>query len=349
MYFAVEVGGQHHLWRQRFPDGQPEPITSGPMEEQGVTVAPDGSLITSIGIRQSAVWVHDARGERQLSSEGSVPTVRVSGLFGTIPTVSPDGKQLLYLRERSELREPVVELWRTDLESDRSESALPGFSILEYDVSPDGKEVVFSTQPPGKPSQLWLAPLDRSAPPQMIASEGEDSPRFGPDGRIVFRLSDDESHYLAQMNRDGSGRSKVVPYPIGNIQYISPDRRWITVVMVTPGGSLSGTFAVPLAGGAPRRICSGCSAIWAPDGRFLYFAVRPESRESPGQTVAIPLPAGEMLPPLPALGFQTVDNPSAFPGARVLDTFDISPGPDPSVFAYVKTTMHRNLFRITLP
>ena len=74
MYFGVEVDGSHHLWRQRFPDGQPEQITSGPTEEDGVAVAPDGrSLITSIGMRQSAVWIHDARGDRPLSSQGYVP------------------------------------------------------------------------------------------------------------------------------------------------------------------------------------------------------------------------------------------------------------------------------------
>ena len=43
-----------------FPWVEPEQITSGPTEEDGLAVAPDGrSLITSIGMRQSAVWIHD--------------------------------------------------------------------------------------------------------------------------------------------------------------------------------------------------------------------------------------------------------------------------------------------------
>src|SRR6267142_1012975 len=132
MYCGVDVGGRHHLWRQRFPDGQPEQITSGPTEEDGVAVAPDGrSLITSIGIREGAAWIHDAGGERQLSSEGFVPSGYRSHLYGTIPRFSPDGRKLLYLR--SESREAAVELWRTDLGSGNSEKALPGLSMLEYD------------------------------------------------------------------------------------------------------------------------------------------------------------------------------------------------------------------------
>ena len=62
MYFGVEVDGAHHLWRQRFPDGQPEQITHGPTEEQGITVAPDGrSLVTSIGMRQTVLCLHNDR------------------------------------------------------------------------------------------------------------------------------------------------------------------------------------------------------------------------------------------------------------------------------------------------
>jgi DNA-binding winged helix-turn-helix (wHTH) protein len=72
MYLGVEVAGSHHLWRQRFPDGEPEQITFGVTEEDGVAVAPGGrSLITSIGMRQSALWIHDAQGDRELSSQGT--------------------------------------------------------------------------------------------------------------------------------------------------------------------------------------------------------------------------------------------------------------------------------------
>jgi dipeptidyl aminopeptidase/acylaminoacyl peptidase len=348
MYFGVEVEGKHHLWRQRFPAGEPEQITSGPTEEDGVAASPDGrSLITSIGMRQSAIWIHDAGGERPLSSEGHVPSVMASGLFGTLPTFSRDGKSLFYLR--SESAGSAVELWRADLGSDKSEPVLRGLSILEYDISSDGKEVVFSSQPPGRPSQLWLAALNGRSPARMISASGEDSPHFGPDGQILYRLSEGNTHYLAQMKRDGSGRSKVVPYAVGNIGFMSADRRWITTVSNTTAGVGAGTLAIPVAGGAPRRICSGCVVIWAPDGRYLYLSVQAGSRTSPGKTRLVPLPPGEMLPKSTnPLGMVGLDDPAAFPGSRLIDGYGISPGPDPAVFAYVKTTVHRNLFRIPL-
>jgi DNA-binding winged helix-turn-helix (wHTH) protein/Tol biopolymer transport system component len=347
MYLGVEVHGTNHLWRQRFPKGEPEQIAASLTEEEGVAVAPDGrSLITSIGMRQTAVWIHDVRGEHAISSEGYVPTSPQAGLFATRPTFSPDGKVLYYLRRTTP--DAAIELWRTYLDSGNSETLVPSFSMLEYDISSDGKEVVFSTQPPGKATQLWLATLDRSSPPQMIASSGENSPRFGSDGQILYRFSNGTTHYLFRMKRDGSGRSKVAPYPIGNVQTTSPDRRWVVSIMRPPHGDGGYSMAVPVDGGPPRQICtSGCTVNWSANGKFLYIGVERPSRTSTGKTAAIPIPAGGTFPNLPPSGIRLEDALS-IPGARAIFGFNISPGPDPSVFAYVKTTVHRNLFRIPL-
>jgi Tol biopolymer transport system component len=189
MYFGVEVNGNHHLWRQRFPDGQSEQITFGPTEEDGVAVTPDGrSLITSIGMRRSAIWIHDTRGDRPLSSEGYVAHPESTGLAGTVPVFSRDGKWLFYLRGESP--EAQTELWRTDVASEKSEKVLPGIFMAEFDLSDDAKEVLYSVQPVDKPAQLWVASLDRRSAPQLITSSGGDSPHFGPDGRIVYRSFD---------------------------------------------------------------------------------------------------------------------------------------------------------------
>ena len=91
MYFGARVGGSAHLWRQEFPDGTPEQITFGPTEEEGIALAPDGrSLITSVGTRRSAIWIHDAAGERAISSEG----------YALAPRLSRDGTRVFYLLAR---------------------------------------------------------------------------------------------------------------------------------------------------------------------------------------------------------------------------------------------------------
>jgi Tol biopolymer transport system component len=258
-----------------------------------------------------------------------------------MPMFSANGKSVFYLRRQSS--GAPFELWRADIESGRSVKVLTGFSVLEYDLSKAGDEVIFSTQSAGPSLQIWLARVDLSQPPHLVASINGDSPHFGPDGSILFRLHEGASHYLARMNRDGSGCAKVVAYPIGNVQYISPDRLWLTTISPLPDGG-RGTLAVPAAGGATQLIYRhGVGPVnWSQDGKFLYIA------QPQGTTAAIPLRPGEALPKLPPSGLDGLDVRAVFPGARLIEASHIFPGPAPTVYAYVRATVHRNLFRITL-
>jgi hypothetical protein len=219
--------------------------------------------------------------------------------------------------------------------------------MAEYDVSNDGKEVVFSTQPLGKASQLWLAHLDGSSPPRLITSTGERAPHFGPDAQVIFQYTDGKANYIGQIRRDGSERSKLFPYPISAFLTISPDRQWVAADVPLPNDDA--IRAIPIRGGSSRRICTWCSADWAPDGKFFYIGLAPNSRTPSSKTLAIPVAAGETFPKLPTSGIRGLEDAKAITGTRLLDGWFISPGPDPSIFAYVKTTMHRNLYRIPVP
>jgi hypothetical protein len=88
--------------------------------------------------------------------------------------------------------------------------------------------------------------------------------------------------------------------------------------------------------------------MWSLDGKALYLVVQQSSLTDPGKTRVVSLQPGEMLPKLPPSGMRALDEPELFPGSYLIDASAISPGPDPSVYAYVKTTIHRNLFRIPL-
>jgi DNA-binding winged helix-turn-helix (wHTH) protein len=53
MYFSADAGRGFHIWRQRFQSGDPEQITFGATEEEGIAVAPSGrSLITSVALNK---------------------------------------------------------------------------------------------------------------------------------------------------------------------------------------------------------------------------------------------------------------------------------------------------------
>ena len=180
MYFIALVEGHRHLWRQHFPYGQPQQLTFGPTEEHGLAVERDGcSIITSIGVRESAIWIHDASGERSLSSEGEI----VDGL--TPPVFAADEKTLYYLlRHHTADAEP--ELWRMSTDSGQSAAVFPGVSMSAFNISADGQQVVYSTAAPGQKSQLWIAPIDRSSPARQINDAVGTWPYFGQRERSCF-------------------------------------------------------------------------------------------------------------------------------------------------------------------
>ncbi|HWB86930.1 MAG TPA: protein kinase [Bryobacteraceae bacterium] len=345
IYMGVQVDGRRHLWRQRFPDGKPEQITFGPTDEDGIAMPPDGrSLITSVFTQQNTVWIHDIHGDRPLSTEGYAEFVP--------PRFSRDGRMLYYVM-RHDSPESTAELWRTELASGKSEVMVPGISVSDYDISTDEKQVVFSTHTAGRPSQLWIAPLDRSAPPRMISSTGEVRPYFGPNKQVLFRFAEGSAYYLGTMNLDGTGRRKALPLQILQFDGISPDRQMLLVTMELTGAPNRPpvTVAVSLENGRIQALSrSDAREAWSPDGRYFYVEIQPPSREDPaGKTVAIPVPYGRTLPLFPSEAVADLPAWTKAPGSKLVERAGIAPGPGPATYAYIKPALHANLFRIPLP
>ncbi|MGH9587370.1 MAG: winged helix-turn-helix domain-containing protein [Acidobacteriaceae bacterium] len=344
MYFTAAVNGQSHIWRQRYPDGKPEQITFGPTEEDGIAVEPHGrAVITSVGVHESAIWMHDGNGERPLSSEGEI------AWWLSPPVFSPDGAIIYYLLRSGDGSGTV--LWRTVVSSDASEPVFPGIDMTAFDLSPDGKQVVYTTAAPGGTTQLWQAALDRSSPATKLAVPDVRSPHFGVNGQILFTHAEGNLNYLERVDRDGTHRSKVFPYPILEFQGVSPSRRWIVASAPRSSeGNHAEIMAIPLDGGPPLRICADyCKPKWSTDGDFLFVSVEEPSRSGPGRSLAIPLGPGESFPRLPAEGIAPLAEASVVHGAESVGRAEVIPGKDPAHYAWVNTTVHRNLYKISLP
>ena len=79
VYLTSKAGGLYHIWRQRFPDGQPEQLTSGPTEEEGIAMAPDGrSFVTAVALQSSSVWIHDRAASVRFRCSKATPRTRSS-------------------------------------------------------------------------------------------------------------------------------------------------------------------------------------------------------------------------------------------------------------------------------
>jgi serine/threonine protein kinase len=351
VYVSAAGSGKFHIWRQRFPDGQPEQVTSGPTEELGIAMDPGGrSLLTSVGVWDSTLWVHDAKGDRQVSSEGNAGR----------SVFSHNGSRLYYLMENG--RTTANELWVTELASGKSERVLPGYSVqasldANYAISHDEKRVAFAMKDQHGISHLWVAPSDRRSSPQQLPSAGnEDSPLFLPNGELVFRATESGLNFAYRMRPDGTGRRKVISDPILDLFAGSPDGRWIVASSkIQDEEHTTAIAAYSLEGSQVVRLCNSlCVAGWDSDGKFFYLRF-PNSSDT--NTYMMPVAAGRGLPILPPNGVtggndlktKTVGvlaNPSQR-ASIIPHGFESVAGPD--LYSYTKETTRHNIYRIPLP
>ena len=355
VYVQSNSGGAYHIWQQAFPDGAPEQLTSGPTEEQGIAVSPDGkSIVTAMGKEESTLWIHDPHGDTQVTSEG----------FAQVPIFSPTGNKLYFLQRSGDDPGFVTgELWALDLATAVRAPILRGFHMSHFSVSDDGKNVAYSVVEPADQSGLWLASLEGRSPPRRLSNNREDRVFFLHSGDIVTLGWDGKDRHLFRIDRDGN-RRKLLEEALLYLLAVSPDDKW--VIAATPlEGSEKGTVATKafsLAGGGSRIICSACApggadarrdatvASWSRDGKMFYFS----SQYFSGMgnrffTAAVPLRYNEMLPSLPAEGIGTATDLLSLPGAIRIDERNVIPGNDSRHYSMRRILDKKNLFRVVLP
>jgi Tol biopolymer transport system component/predicted Ser/Thr protein kinase len=344
VYLSVDTGGAFHIWRQRFPDGEPEQVTSGPTEEEGIAMAADGkSFITSVGNGDKTVWIHDKNGERQMSSEGSA--------FHT--TFSNDGAYLYYLKSAG--GKGASELWRTDLAKGQSEQVLPGYEVevstegSEYALSLDGKRIAFVRKDEKRISHLWIAPTDRqSSPRQLDSDDNEDSPSFLPNGDLVFRASRGGINYLFTRKQDGSGEKRLLDQPILDLLAVSPTGKWALIGQSestdTDEEQHARVVAYPLDGGSKIFLCRTiCIGGWDSTETHLFLSFLNEDK-----SYFIAMGKNADFPKIPEQGLSNSAELTKVAGVTS-EPYSVESAISPDLYSYTRITYRRNLYRIPLP
>jgi len=341
MYLSVNTGGGFHIWRQQFPNGTPEQVTSGATEEQGIAVDPDGtSILTSMGDRQSTLWVHRAD-THQLTFEG----------FAYSPQFSADSRRLFYLQRTSQNRRFVSgELWSADLATGKRERLLSDELMDSYDVSRDGSTAVFVRVDANGQSSVWEATLDGSAAPKQLSALQAIRVLYGPSDDVYFVGGEAPTLYVYRVARAGGSPRKIVPAAANYLYAVSPDGKWVAAFIGM------GISFYPLDGGESKLLCEFCGTAgeeqrgvtpalvrWSSDGRTLYL-----HGVTARATYAVALPPGVMVPPLPDKGFGTIEEAAKALGGKPIADPRAYPSDDPDVYAFPKVSSHRNIYRVSL-
>jgi Tol biopolymer transport system component len=324
-----------HIWRQRFPDGDPEQLTFGPTSQEGLAMAPDGkSLITSVGSQDLTVWLHDKDGDHQISSEGNTSE----------PAFSSDGRSLYFLKANGQIRGD--ELWIKELDSGKEEKVLPDYPILSYFVSHDGKDVAFAMKDQSGHPNLWIASTSRRSSPVHLSSAAiADSPFFLPNGELVFRAIEGGSNFIYRMKTDGTGRRKITSERVIEITSVSPDGRWVVAGgLGSDQEPRAGVKAYAVDGSATVTLCLvNCELNWDMSGKFAFLNFVESYRGG-----WLPIMRDSGLPkilPRGVFGLEDLPNPKAITAIPSYVQSAVSP----SVYAYTRPSTRRNLYRIQLP
>jgi eukaryotic-like serine/threonine-protein kinase len=346
MYFTADAGGGSHVWRQRYPNGTPEQLTFGPTEEEGIEFAADGrSFLTSAGTRQSTLWVHDAKGDRQVTSDG----------YASLPSFSPDGKRLYFLVRATGTggyHEAPGALWVLNLDTGERQRLLPDSLMEHFSLSRDGQRVVFvSNQNDGR-GAVWIASLDGRSAPRSIPTGHLLHAFFGADRDVFFAAQENDATAIYRVQDDGTGLQKLaLPHPVYFLYGVAPDGQHVAAwANGLTEDTANAVMVYAVRDGSPT-IVSKTGGFrgdvpflgWSADGRFVYFTIWAQGM------FAVPLRPGEILPRLPANGIASPKDAEDLPGARRLAVPEAFIGPNPAVYAYAKLTAQRNIFRVTLP
>lgn len=309
-------------------------------------MARDGkSFLTSVGTQDWTIWVHDAKGEHQMSSEGDT----FSAIF------SRDGTKLYYLKRSGQ--NDVAELWSLDLTSGNNDRVIPGYKIEEilggywasYAVTQDGNRIAFVKRDEKGVSHLWLASSDhRTSPEQLASAENEDEPMFLPTGELVYRAAESGKNYIYSRQQDGSGRKKLLEQPILDLTAVSPDGRWIAVLEKDDADKDHPyrTLAYPTGGGTPVTLCALCYLWWSMDGKYLTVQFQPPLHSM--ETYFLPVSAERGLPNLPPEGLSGPEDARKANRVTVIRKgADSAFGPEK--YSYTITNIRRNIYRIPVP
>jgi Tol biopolymer transport system component len=354
MYLSSNSGGGFHIWRQKYPDGVPEQITSGPTEQEGTAVTSDGKyLITSMGLQQASIWLQEQTAVRQLTSEG----------FAMLPTMLPSGDRIFYLMRTGSHGYAGGELWSLNLKTSEKERVLPGRVMANYSISADGRRVVFVSAGSETGDGVWIADVDRRSAPRQLTREGELRAQFGAPGEIVYLKELNESRRLYRMQEDGAGAEQIATEPIVNLVSVSPDGRFAaaTVPSTAPGGGFS-LELISLRGEESMAACSSdCIAGygptnrilappigWSQDGKSVFVGLQHFGLGTP-KTVVLPYRSGVALKTLWPRGLDTEDHVAANPGAKVIDEANVFPASSASSYLSWRRGTQSNLYRIRLP
>ncbi len=303
-----------HLWRIDADGDDNRQLTFGEKGESDPSWSPDGEWIAFLAKRgdsegnQLFLLPNDGGEARPLSEHAT-------GIASY--EWAPDGKNIYFLaddtlsaekQERLKLNDDVYaldenyqqrHLWKVSVE-DKTETRLTegNFSILRFDLSPDGEQIVAHRGPNPlyddySESEVWVMNADGSNARQLTDNSiGETNARLSPDGSqvlfLAFANEDLDFYYndkLFLLPADGSGRPVI---PMDELPYEITDAEWSadgrSIYFLANMGAEEQLWRYDLASGERSQVTEGDHSLnlWAYQPETGRHLVAINTMQNPG-------------------------------------------------------------------
>jgi serine/threonine protein kinase/Tol biopolymer transport system component len=263
--------------------GTPAPVVENVMATTGLTaggqfsISNNGSMVYVEGAGQenaslTLTWVDRSGKETPLAAPPK-PYLR--------PRLSPTGRQLAF-----EITGPKTDIWMFDLARETLTPFTFAGDRVHVGWTPDGKRIVFESQPVSGNFNLFWRLADGSGTEELLASNeyGFSAPAVTPDGKwLAYHQTVPKTQrdiYILPLDGDprqagAEGRKPraLLQEPFNEAApMFSPDGRWLAYVSdesgqyeiyVRPFPSLDGKWRISTDGGE--------GPLWNPNGRELFY------------------------------------------------------------------------------
>ena len=300
--FLSNRDGSSQIWTIGLSGGEPSKATSFPTQVKGFKWSPDGKwfVITSDVFPDCTdVACLDRRAKERAKS----------------PTKARVAERLLF-RHWDAWKEGLrTHVWKIAADATESPAVVdltpgdrdtPPFDVggaLAFDVSPDGKEFVYASNPDpvealSTNSDLWLVPFAGGGQPRNLTAANkafDGSPKFSPDGKwIAYRAQKrpgfeaDQFRLVLYERASGATRELTPNFDHWVEDYVwAPDSRSVFFLSHIRGRGVIDRVA--LAGGAPVEVWRGgtpAALAVSRDGSQVFFTA--SSLVRPAEILSVP-------------------------------------------------------------
>jgi eukaryotic-like serine/threonine-protein kinase len=253
------------LWYVAYPSGETRRITNDLNKYFGVSLTADSTALVTVQSEiSSSIYIApqgDATAARRITSGSGTG----EGLYGVASL--PSGG-VLYTSNAS----GHSDIWSMSADgSNPAQLTMNAGNNTDPVVSADGRTVVFSSDRNGG-RNIWSMGIDGSSPRQLTKGNADVFPKLTPDGKWLIYSSGAGKLRVWKQPLDGGAPQPLIDR-VTSHPTISPDGKWIAMVLFDEAPGRFEIAYMPIEGGDPTKLSYQTDAAygWSPDSKAILY------------------------------------------------------------------------------